>query len=346
MTSTILSQIAAINEIERKFETEVVKYATKPPHESFMMEIEQIVDKTESAKEITAEDFVAFSILVNYQRRMKNFEKERRLINTWRHKFAEGHPFFVHMELLAMMDNVEDYTPEEMIAMAQNNCRHLTGNFGALHAYCETVALLYETNDASIMEPLKSHLAKAVNDIDSVITEDSKYAKYYCTKGRLLAVNKMYDQAIYSITKAIDYEDSKRTDYTLRINQYQMYLQQAKNLKSLEKTEETLNKKIQEFEDLIEQQSKESLIKNMEYLGLFAGIISFTIGSISISSSMASQSLIAAAGLIIVLLGALLCVFAGFGVILHGFNKKSGRNLFVFAMGALIVLGGVYLCYI
>ena len=144
--------------------------------------------------------------------------------------------------------------------------------------------------------------------------------------------------------KAIAIEDSSRSDYTLRVNQYQIHLQQVKNVQVLDRTEKQLNEKIQKFEDIIEQQAKDSLIKNMEYLGLFAGIISFTIGSIGIAGSVAGQSIAAAAGLIIVLLGALLCVFAGFGVILHGFNCKAFRNLVVFIMGAIIILGGVHFC--
>lgn len=193
-------------------------------------------------------------------------------------------------------------------------------------------------------EALDAHLTKALDDIEVVLDSDRNYAKYYCTKGRLLTAKKGYVDAIHSITKAISIEDSSRSDYTLRVNQYQIHLQQAKNLQALDRTEHALNDKIQHFEDVIEQQTKESLIKNMEYLGLFAGIISFTIGSINIASSVAEQSLLAAAGLIIVLLGALLCVFAGFGFILHGVNRKSPRNLIVFVMGVLIILGGVFFC--
>ena len=132
----------------------------------------------------------------------------------------------------------------------------------------------------------------------------------------------------------------------MRVNQYQIYLQQTKSMMVLEQTDSELNQKIQEFESIIEHQSKESLVKNMEYLGLFAGIISFTIGSIGIATSVAGQSLIAAAGLIIVLMGALLCVFSGFGFILHGINKKTIRNLIVFIMGVLIIWGGLHFCLI
>lgn len=345
-----LTRIGKLSEITRRFEVELVKMATNPPHEAFIDEIRNHVDNELNAAEITNEDFIAYCILVNYQRRMKNYEEEEKYIQTYKHMFMPSHPFFIHMELLAMMDNLDAYTVEEILELADKNCKQLTRNIGAKHAYCETIAMLYENRtdrtdiDEAVAGNLAAHLDKAIYIIDKVISESNDYAKYYCTKGRLLAVNKRYKEAILNITKAIAIEDSSRSDYTLRVNQYQIHLQQAKNLQALDKTEQQLNEKIQKFEAIIEQQSKDSLIKNMEYLGLFAGIISFTIGSIGIASSVAAQSLAAAAGLIIVLLGALLCVFAGFGVILHGLNRKAFRNLAVFIMGAVIVLGGVHFC--
>ena len=345
-----LKRVAAINEITREFEVELVKMATNPPHNTFIDEIKAHVDTKINPSKVKTEDFIAYCVLVNYQRRMKNYEEEEKYIHTYRDVFASGHPFFDHMDLLSRMDNLEVYTVEEILELADRNCKQLTLNAGAKHAYCETIAMLHEANagksgvNEATIETLNVHLDKAIIIIDKVISGNSDYAKYYCTKGRLLAVKKRYSEAIQNITKAIAIEDSSRSDYTLRVNQYQIHLQQAKNLQALDITEKQLNEKIQKFESIIEQQAKDSLVKNMEYLGLFAGIISFTIGSIGIAGSVAGQSLAAAAGLIIVLLGALLCVFAGFGVILHGFNCKAFRNLVVFIMGAIIILGGVHFC--
>jgi len=349
-TLSELQRVSVFNEITRNFEVEVVKLATNPPHDLFIEEIQAHVEQQKDPSAVTKEDFIAYCILVNYQRRMKNYEDEEKYIQAYRHIFAPGHPFFDHMDLLSKMDNLEVYAAKDVLELAERSCRQLSQNNGAVHAYCEVIALLHENNSGRIgigdvpQDVLGAHLDKALAAMDDILWKEHNYAKYYCTRGRLLAVKKRYPEAIQNITKAIAIEDSSRRDYTLRVNQYQIHLQQAKNMQVLDRTEEKLNQKIQEFEDLIEKQSKESLIKNMEYLGLFAGIISFTIGSIGISTSVASQSLAAAAGLIIVLLGALLCVFAGFGFILHGMNRKAIRNLVVFIMGAVIAVGGVYFC--
>ena len=114
---------------------------------------------------------------------------------------------------------------------------------------------------------------------------------------------------------------------------------------------------MQEVKLAMDAQEKESMTKNMEFLGLFSGIVSFTIGSLSITGAIAEQSIKHAAGLIVVLMGALMCVFAAFGMILHGFHavrknqntqryerKFIHRHLIVFALGILVVMGGILFC--
>ena len=102
---------------------------------------------------------------------------------------------------------------------------------------------------------------------------------------------------------------------------------------------------MQAYERKLEEQEKQTIVKNMEFLGLFSGIVSFTIGSLTIGSAVANQSILHAAGLIVVLMGALMGVFAAFGIILHGVvGKKAGRNFFVLLLGLAIVVGGILLC--
>ena len=98
----------------------------------------------------------------------------------------------------------------------------------------------------------------------------------------------------------------------------------------------------------MEEQEKQSMVKNMEFLGLFSGIVSFTIGSLTITGAIADQSIQSAAGLIVVLMGALIGVFAAFGIVLHGIVKKkeAGRNIFVFILGILIIFLGIWLCLV
>ena len=110
--------------------------------------------------------------------------------------------------------------------------------------------------------------------------------------------------------------------------------------------DEQLHKVVKTLED----QTRDTNTKSMEFLGLFSGIVSFTIGSISISGEIDKFTANQVAGLIVVLMGALMGVFAGFGIILHGAdmrkrnNYKGLRNLLVLLMGIGVVIGGLYIC--
>ncbi len=227
-------------------------------------------------------------------------------------------------------------------------------------------------------------LALALDTIEKVHRKDSGYAKFYCTHARLLAVAGRYEDALNYLNIAIDREDNRKSDYAVRVGKYISYSQQVRiqqqaeanriaaetqlkaqkeiqeeQMQALtqaldeqsriaqEKSEELneLTTKMQQQAELMEQQSKETTTKNMEFLGLFSGIVSFTIGSLTIGGAIAEQSIKHAAGLIIILMGALMGVFSAFGMILHGFaNKKTLRNLVVLLMGIAIIIGGMWLC--
>jgi len=149
-TLSELQRVSVFNEITRNFEVEVVKLATNPPHDLFIEEIQAHVEQQKDPSAVTKEDFIAYCILVNYQRRMKNYEDEEKYIQAYRHIFAPGHPFFDHMDLLSKMDNLEVYAAKDVLELAERSCRQLSQNNGAVHAYCEVIALLHENNSGRI----------------------------------------------------------------------------------------------------------------------------------------------------------------------------------------------------
>lgn len=130
-TRSELRPLAAMDERTRDFEKAVVKMATNPPSAAFIPDIKTHIDTlltsypTAAALTpgaITLDDFLAYCILVNYQRRMKNYDAEEAYIRDCRHIFAAGHPFFDHMTLLSMMDNLRMYTEKEVLELADKNC--------------------------------------------------------------------------------------------------------------------------------------------------------------------------------------------------------------------------------
>jgi len=220
---------------------------------------------------------------------------------------------------------------------------------------------VFENAGAELREALEAApehwLDQAKTSAIKAIAQDENYAKYYCTYGRIQALCGEFAEAMKNVNEAIALEKSSRTDYSIRIGQYSGYYQQFRSQQRLRLQEEAMDLQMREMKLAMEASEKETMAKNMEFLGLFSGIVSFTIGSLTISGAIAEQSIQKAAGLIVVLMGALMCVFAAFGMILHGFhavrrNEKSQwlersfiyRHLIVFVLGVLIVAGGIVFC--
>ena len=207
-----------------------------------------------------------------------------------------------------------------------------------MHLFTDLVATAFEhAYFYKFPMPPLTWLDDGITAVESAL-DMVKYAKFYCTKARLLAFKENYDESIRLIKVVISLEPSTGKDYPLRINGYLNHLQQIRAKQQQEQIEEKLKKAVVDAT----QEFQRSTAKNMEFIGLFAGIVSFTVGSIGIASSRAN--LMEAAGLIIVLMGALLCVFSGFGVILHGSEtKEGGRNRSVFRAGILSIVIGLLL---
>lgn len=319
--------------------------------------------------------FAAFAVAVNYERLQKNPDQEGQLLDQYRSVFGRKvgndpaseryeHVFFYHLELLYKMDRATDSDDAfllELMRQAKVNSQNLTGNYGGHHAFAETVALVFENGSEQLRQQLEvapeQWLEAAKTSAIKAIAQDESYAKFHCTYGRLLALSGEYMEAVKEINRAIALEKNTRKDYSIRIGQYSSYYQQFRAQQKLKLQEQTMAEQMREMKLIMEAQEKESLAKNMEFLGLFSGIVSFTIGSLTITGAIAEQSIQHAAGLIVVLLGALMCVFAAFGMILHGFHavrrdaktqrlKRSFmfRHLIVFFLGVLVVAGGILFC--
>lgn len=319
--------------------------------------------------------FAAFAVAVNYERLQKNPQEEGKLLETYREFFGKKrrinaitekneHIYFFHLDVLYRMDMAvgnDDVFLKELMKDAKINSLNLEENYGGHHAFAETVALVFENGSAQLREELMAAperwLEDAKTSVIKAIARDEGYAKFYCTYGRIHALCGEFDEAIKKVDKAIALENNTRPDYSIRIGQYSSYYQQFRAQQKLQIQEAQMAEQLQEMKLAMEAQEKETMSKNMEFLGLFSGIVSFTIGSLTITGAIAEQSIKHAAGLIVVLMGALMCVFAAFGMILHGFhavkkNQKTQRfersficrHLIVFALGILVVVGGIVFC--
>lgn len=342
----------------RDFELQIVSICTDKQPEAFLSWVKSLLDENSTSAKQDKVAFSAFCILINYARRSYNRTKEAELLSNYSERFSK-HVFLNHIKLLCMLDNRTGLNNNDILELAFSNCKAMPQNAGVHHALADAVAIIFEDSEfSSAKKPDYIWLQRGETAIQCALDKEKTYAKFYCTKARILSLRGKHEEAITNINTAIDYEDSNKVDYALRVGKYQTYSQlirmrqhnqtMKKHLDiEFSKQKQNYLDEIKHQQDEMEESIARSRIKNMEFLGLFAGIISFTIGAINISQNLAVTSIIAAVGLIIVLMGALLGVFAGFGIILHGYKgDESVRNYIVLVLGVLVMLGGVYLCFL
>ncbi len=342
-------QLLTEQEVMREYEKKIVNFVMVKRSADIKPYLRQFMDDT---NETIA--FAAFCTLCEKLRRDMDHLEHKQVLDQYAERFS-GHPFVRHVKLLYYVDHFDNERRDEIIDLARNNIKLMPNNGGVMHAFADIVAHAFEYNWIHNLNnpPEDSVLEEAILFVEMCISMDSGYAKFYCTKGRLLSFRGQYTQGLEMVQKAIDLEDSRKSDYPIRISNYFYYRQQIQAREQNTFIEKRINQYQQEKLDAMEnvvstsvEEIQGSMIKNIEFVGLFAGIISFTIGSISISSNLATISFAGAAGLIIVLMGALLCVFSGFGVILHGFQKDNWvRTVLVFLTGLFIVAVGLSLCF-
>ena len=327
--------------------------------------VDELMQRPESKDPLEEKvTFAAFCIRIGQLRRNQDRTRENELMAGYRERF-EHHPFFNHLLLMSLLDQDPAARSKRVLELAESNTHVMPSNAGVHHALAIAVADIFEATElSSEQRPDERWLERGAEASQVALELDPKYPKFHCTAGRLLALQGKYKEALQEISVAIDTEDSRQSDYALRIGNYRMYYQRIqekrhsvamrqevqKQLDTAEGLIQQMEASMREMEDKqarLEEDTRASLAKNMEFLGLFAGIVSFTIGGVSIAGAMADRSLVGAAGLIVVLMGAMLGVFAGFGIILHGYRgEKSRRNLLVLALGILIAAVGVYLCFL
>lgn len=328
------------DEKERGFEIALTNLVEDVEDNDLRKELSEILKANLEDEALAYPAFYCLSILY---RRKKDITLLGELIEKYEGTFRD-HPTFSHVYVLYLKEKGIGRDVMRVIQKSYEAYTKLNNNAGVVHNFAETIASAYEDSDNQTRELIKKEwLAKASEAIDLAIELDRSYAKYYCTKGRLLAIDKKYTEAKEAVKRAIDYEDSGKKDYVIRLGNYQHCLL----LIQTEQYSEEISKQIADNENLIcntnkqiDEKFKENNIKNLEFLGFFAAIVSFTIGSIQIINNQPFEQ---ARNLIIILFAALLSSFSGFGFLLHGLGKKAIPNviMFLIGVGTIIVINYV-----
>ena len=229
------------------------------------------------------------------------------------------------------------------IRYAELACVSSPTNLAIKHHYAEIIAFMLEED----LEVTQEEISRAIDRSDDVIAVYSKHAKYYCTKGRLLAARGDYIAAIKCINTALGLEVVNDKDSMIRIGQYNYYLLRVHMLEN----NLFLDDKIKEFDDNMDKSNSKvnTLMQNvedmktryLEYLAFFSSVLAFIMVTINVAINV--EDFNRAVGLILVLAGALVVTFILFRVLLP--YSEQDKNIIlktilciIFAI-ILIVIG-------
>ena len=312
-----LKELKGKDETSREYETTAVNIAVSKQPDDFEKWLKEIIDNDEETA------FQAFCVLFDYYRRRFDWDDERTLVIAYKNKFVSKHDIFIHYELIMNIDCGLTKDRLDLLERAEKNMNNIPEHPGLYNAYCEIIALILEDPDVNYKEDRDGLLEKGLTTIEKALKE--KYPKFYCTKARLLSLKGEHSEALKNIEIAISKEDSSKTDYSIRISNYFYYrfmIQERRQMDELMKESIALSSEIKTFGNDI----RTIQAKNIEILTFFAGIITFTIGGLNIAATISDSYPVKAAGLIIVLMGALLCVFSLFETVIWNSNNGVGNK--------------------
>lgn len=320
------------NDTDRDFEIGLTELIVNVSN--IQNELQSVLDRSSQIDDQVL--YPAFYGMCIYHRRMKDYTKLDNLIMTYNARFGDK-PMYQHVFSLALKSKGGSENIFNAVLSAKSATRKVNDNAGVFHNYAEAVAVALEEGIITDF----SYLEDATQNINIAMSLDPHYAKYYCTYGRILALQGDYSNSRAMIKRAIDMEDSGKRDYALRIGDYQHHLIGVaikSNIKKFSNRVEDFEKKLYLAETRLGDATQKATSRHLEFLAFFAALIGFTVGSIQIA---VEQPLEKAAQLILVLSGGLLLAFSGFSLVLHGSNHFF-RTLVMFGLGVLIVALTLY----
>lgn len=277
--------------------------------------------------------FAAFFAYCTYLRRQKNStELERTLAD---YEFFADRPMYLHLRSLSakLRGTDQDYT--DSIDYARQAAAKVDGHAGVSHGFATAVVTAVEEG---IEEPSDDLLAIAEEHL-GIALRHSDYPKFYATRGRLHAIRGRFDRAKASVRRAMDKESQNKSDYAIRISDYQqvlMRIQLQEQMAVLETEVEETRAELAAAREESAEIVRSMQVRTLQFLGFFATLLAVIITSVQIATSFSVRG---AATLMLVMTGGLLCAFGGFSTSLPDGNSARRGGL-VFLAGLLVVGAG------
>ncbi len=202
----------------REFEVKVTKFSHVNHIEELQDTLLRIIEK-----EPDATAYAAFYCLTVFYRNRKDYAKLYDLLKKYEERFSR-HISYKHLNILYLIESDALYDYDTLLEQAYANRLFMDNNAGYVHAFAFAFAVICEKQGGfKASSTIEKWYERAITAIEHAIKLDPKYAKYYCTKARILAIGKQFDFAENLINYAISIESSTRGDYALRISEFQYY---------------------------------------------------------------------------------------------------------------------------
>lgn len=286
-----------------------------------------------------------------YFRRMKEHTELRDVMARFGDSFRDR-PTYPHLS--SMMYALDPAELDSAVSCADAAKRNVPRHAGVLHNFA-VVTIQREERRAT---PDHARLETAEAALDTAIAEThGTYGKYHATYARLLALKGEYARAEEQVDAAIDREEPTKTDYAIRIGDYQaikldikvrqslnavaaeqgkmvdeVRLLKESTVTELERVRDEIDTRMGEARAEIDTKITQARADALQILGLLAAVVAFVVSVSSISAQL--QSFAVSGRLFVTVAGAILVIYAGFNL---SFLQPEGRGILrsslVFALG-------------
>ena len=214
MQELISALTAHEEECSREFEADLSAFCTRHMDAQLVQQLRQLV--AEEEEDLAYRAFYALTIIYrnrkDYQQLQALFEENPR--------FA-GHPSYHHLLILFQLEAETFFDALELLELAREDARQHRDNAGYLHLFAHLFVYTCEKSRGEMREQVRREYYDDVEQaVEDAIRLDPAYAKFYCTKARVVAQRGRYAEAYSLINKAVATESSARKDYALRLLDY------------------------------------------------------------------------------------------------------------------------------
>lgn len=207
------------DEKSREYEKSISNFANEHSSEEGINAFTRIMDQKGKYS------YEAFFCLATIYRHNRDYSDFLELINkAEQREDLKNHVSFSHIKIMYETHSESLYDYDLLLSSAHQSACDLFDNAGYQHTFANAFATICEKCLPEDLEVIiNSWYDSALYCVSRAIELEPDYAKFYCTKARIVSIKHHYEEASELILTAIDKENSKKPDYALLIGNYQYY---------------------------------------------------------------------------------------------------------------------------